>query len=176
MSLNIEKKKNIVKESLVLLEKSSSIAIINYSGLNCKKMSILRNLSRKNDIITKIIPNNLILKALNQSKSFTMNSFKHYIKNQLLFMFAKDNLSIIAKTIKLLKDLNINLLFFIIEKKIYEKDQLNYLANLPSKKEILSKLVYILNKPITDLLYVIKKPVENLRNTFYQIKEKKINK
>ena len=67
MPLNIEQKKDVVKELNVFATESVSGAIAEYSGLSVQDMTLLRNQARESDIYLKVVKNTLSKRAFEET-------------------------------------------------------------------------------------------------------------
>jgi len=61
----------------------------------------------------------------------------------------------------------------LVEGEVVDKLKVTQLAALPSREELLTKLVFVLNSPITGLVRVLNGTLQGLPNVLNRIKEKK---
>ncbi|BGI51273.1 MAG: 50S ribosomal protein L10 [Buchnera aphidicola (Ceratovacuna japonica)] len=85
MILNIEKKKNIIKEIKNFAIKAQSAIIINFSGITSNEINTLRKKSYKKDIIIKIIKNTLLKISI---KNTNLKCLKKKIKGPTLVAYS----------------------------------------------------------------------------------------
>lgn len=69
---------------------------------------------------------------------------------------------------------NIKILGGIVENKLLEADKMIEFAQLPSKKELLGKLIGSISSPLTNLLNVLEANIKGLILIFSQIKPKNV--
>ena len=67
MPLNIEEKKQVVKELKSEATNSVAGAIAEYSGLNVKDITLLRTKARESGVYLKVVKNSLSKRAFNQT-------------------------------------------------------------------------------------------------------------
>ena len=67
MPLNIEQKKEVVKELNVFANESVSGAIAEYSGLSVQDLTLLRNKARESDVYLKVVKNTLSKRAFEET-------------------------------------------------------------------------------------------------------------
>ncbi|WP_343187795.1 50S ribosomal protein L10 [Buchnera aphidicola (Periphyllus koelreuteriae)] len=155
MSINIKKKKKIVDEIKNISKKALSAVIANPNKINSNKINILRKEARKNNITIKVIKNTLLKKAISKTqfeclqkklKKFTLIAYS--IKNpgsaaKLLYSFSKEN-----KTFKIKGAA--------FEGKFISDKKIKKLAEIPTFKEAIQKLIYIIKEAsISKLVRVI---------------------
>ncbi|BBA85273.1 50S ribosomal protein L10 [endosymbiont of Sipalinus gigas] len=154
--IKIDKKKIIVNKISILLNKSTSISLINLNNIKTNDINNLRKIFYKNNIGIFIIKNNMLNIALNESPfSFLKNKIKN--SNIILLSYNIDfNLPLkifyeYKKNIEYIKLICFN-------GKIYEGDNIKYICNILTYKELLNKLIFILKeKSILNLYNILKK-------------------
>ena len=67
MPLNIEQKKEVVKELNIFASESVSGAIAEYSGLSVQDLSVLRNKARESGVYLKVVKNTLSKRAFEET-------------------------------------------------------------------------------------------------------------
>lgn len=174
MAISKEKKEQIIKEFEETFQKVKGITFVNFSGLSVEEISSLRNSLKEKEGKLKIIKNNLleiIFQKLNKplpefvlegatAVAFTFEDEIGLFKD--IYNFARENKNLIIKG-GVLED-----------GQIVDREEIFKLALLPSKKEIYSKLIYVLNSPQRKLIYLLKSPslklLYILKNHLEQIK------
>lgn len=173
MPLNKEEKKNVVSELLEEFKKSTGVVLTDYQGLDVKSINQLRNNLREKGIRYKVFKNTLIKRATHEvgledfSKDLTGCTAIAFSENEpiltvkLLHQFSQEN-----KEIFTLKKA-------LVDGQIYFGDQLERIANLPAKEELLSKLIGNIKSPVTSFVFTIKAPITGLVNVIDQIRKSK---
>lgn len=167
------KKQNIVNEIKEIMEDKKNVLFVDFTGLTANNAIILRRKIRENNGVYKVYKNRLFLKAV-EDKGY-VNDVKTITKNITGFVFVDDDPTGVAKV---LKTFNKEVETFKIKGGLYEDKVLSEqdviaLANIPSKQELIGKLVYVLNAPLMKLLNVLKANQRDLVLVLKQIEEKK---
>lgn len=154
MSANRKAKELIVEEIKQKISESKSIAFVDYRGLNVEKDTAMRRAFKANGGEYKVYKNRLMLIALNQLGITGGEELLHGT-NAVVFSY-KDEVSapkVLLDTIKKEKVLEVK--FGIVENQIVAKEQIETLAKLPSREELLAQLLYVLNGPTSSLARVL---------------------
>ena len=72
MALNLELKKNLVKEVSDILSQAETVMTADYRGLTSNELNEFRKLSRQSDIFVKVVKNNMLKMALKNSEFSTL--------------------------------------------------------------------------------------------------------
>lgn len=148
-----EKKEQVVSEIQELIDNSKSLVVVNYQGINVENDTALRKIMRENNIQYKVLKNTMVELAM---KDKNAGDFIQYLDGPNAFAFGADETTA-AKVIKK----------FITDKKkleikggyvaghVYSADQMMALADMPSKEELIAKLLGSLQSPISKLVYVL---------------------
>ena len=146
-----------------------------YSGLNVSDMNLLRTALRKNQITYKVVKNTLFKRAADELDRPEM---KGLVDGSTGVIFAYGDEQLPAKVIsEFIKEtgseLKLNL--GVVGTQILSADELDQLAKLPGREQLVAKLVgqmhgqlaglvYVLNSPISGLARVLNGPVSGLTN------------
>ncbi len=154
MKTNKEIKKDIVSEIENNLNNANSLIVYKYHELNSNDIAKLRIEVKKNQDVNKIYKNRLFKIALkNVNKEELMDNLIG--PNAFLFLNSEDQTSL--KTLnKFIKE-NDALEFVggYIEDKYYNGEEIQQIANLPSKPEMISMLLSVLQAPMRNAAYAI---------------------
>lgn len=164
-------KKQIVSKLIDQLQINKNFLFFSYQNLNTKEIDNLKKELKKTKTKFSIVKNTLLEKALNiiglQNKQY--REIKKQIlplKNSTAIAFFNDNnqwlegLKIFYKFITNQKKLDFRLGF--IENNIYQTNQLLQLSTLPSKNELLAKLIGSIKNPIQKFIYTTNNPIQKL--------------
>jgi large subunit ribosomal protein L10 len=157
LSITLSKKKDIIEKIKSIGDNAKSIIVTNYQGLTSPEITKLRSYAREKDVNLFIAKNNLLKIGL---KNTIYNNFDEYLKGQSLLFFSNNELSSSAKVIKDFCKNNDKLKVNIISLsgKIFSGDDLEYVSNLPTKKEAIQSFIFLLKMPINKLLNTVKYP------------------
>ena len=142
MPLNLEQKKELVKEVSDVLLNADTILTADYRGLTANQLSEFRKIARTPGIYIKIVKNNMLKMALKDSEYANIGD--KIIGPQILAT-ATDNPGEFAKLVKKFIDNNENIELKSLAYKGKELDlsEIKKLASLPTYEEAISMLMSI---------------------------------
>lgn len=172
MALNLELKKNLVKEVSDVLSQAETVLTADYRGLTSNELNEFRKLSRQSDIYIKVVKNNMLKMALKDSEFSTLG--EKIIGPQILAV-SKNDLGEFAKLIKKFVDDHENITIKSLSYKGNELDvsEVKKLASLPSYDEAISMLMSVMQAPIQKLLATMNAVPTKVVRTFEAIKQSK---
>jgi large subunit ribosomal protein L10 len=177
MALSKEQKQNILKDLKEKIEKKESMSFADFSGMKVKEMSDMRKEMKKQDCGFKVAKKTLLKIALDKQDinlpenlngevgiGFDFNDKFSCFK--ILDKFSKEtgNIKIIGG---LIKNSSSDKFDFIGEEKA------NFLAEIPSEKELMSKMIGSLNSPLSSFLNVLQGNIKGLILTLNALSESK---
>lgn len=157
----VELKQPIVDEIKAKVDGAASVVLVDYRGVNVAQDTELRKALREAGCEYKVYKNTLMRRA------FEGTDFAQFDENGLLdgpssIAISKDDataaIRILSKAAK-----TANALEFkgaIVEGTYYDAEGVKTLANIPSRDELISKLLGSLQSPITNLARVLKQIAE----------------
>jgi large subunit ribosomal protein L10 len=155
----IDQKKQVVEEITEKLRNSATTIVVDYRGLNVSEVTELRKQLREAGVEFKVYKNTMIRRATAETDLTGIDEFLTgptavafsnedvIAPAKVLFKFAKDH-----------KDLEIKT--GIIEGQVATVDQINALAELPSREGLLSMLLSVLQAPIRNVALAVKAVAE----------------
>ncbi|MBK6959314.1 MAG: 50S ribosomal protein L10 [Nitrosomonas sp.] len=153
MSLNLEEKKAIVAEVSAQVASAQAIIIAEYRGIEVGKMTQLRAKTRESGIYFRVIKNSLVRRAVADTPYEGLA--KHMI-GPLVYGIGTDPVSAAKVLHEFSKD---NEKFVIkvgaIGEHVMSRDEITALASLPSREELLSKLLGTMQAPITKFVQTL---------------------
>lgn len=155
-----EVKKAQVAEISKKIQGSDLVIISNYSKLTVGADRELRRAVRKASAEYRVYKNTLTALAL---KELNITVDEKMLVGPTSFIFSKDPVAPAKALVKFAKDNEA----LVIKGGIYLKQavsaaQIKELAAMPSKQELLSKLVYLLQYPITGFVRVVNGPISKM--------------
>ncbi|MGQ9797818.1 MAG: 50S ribosomal protein L10 [Ignavibacterium sp.] len=170
--MNKNEKSKIIAEAKELIEKSTAIYVADYSGVNVADISELRNQFRKEGVIYKVFKNTLFKRALDESGKYS--KLADNLEGMSGFAFAFDNPVAPAKIIKKYFDANkkFSLKACYIETEYYSGNQLDQLANLPTKADLIAGILSSINAPASGIVGSINAVFRDLVSVIDQISKK----
>lgn len=167
-----EQKNKIVKDLAEKIKDSKAVVFSDFKGLSVKDMTALRRDLRKEGVEIGVIKKTLINIALKEAGiEIDVKKLEGQVS---IAVSAKDEVAaakIIAKMAK--ANENLKIVGGLLGIKELTAEEVNALAKLPSKEELLAKLVGTLNAPISGLVNVMAGNLRGLVNVLNAIKEAK---
>jgi large subunit ribosomal protein L10 len=169
--------KTITKEDAVTslkknFEDSSAVIFADYKGVTSEEMNTLRRNLRDKNVVVKVAKNNLVRVALKGSA-----------KEQLVEKLAGPTVSFFAggdavEMAKALTDYAKKVEAFSIKEGILgdqamSEAQIKQLATLPSREQLLSQLLSVMNGPIRNFVCVLNAVPRDFTRVVHAIAEKK---
>ena len=154
------------------IEKSQSIMFLDYRGLNVTEVTELRNKMREAGVEYKVIKNTMVRRAAEKAGIEGLDAI---LEGPTAVAFgyndpvapAKILVDFVAETKKT------QIKGGVLAGKSMDVAEIKYLASLPSKEELLAKMLGSLNAPITGLVMALNGIPRNLVYALNAIKEKK---
>jgi large subunit ribosomal protein L10 len=173
MQTKIQKKK-IVEDLTEKLENSKAVVFSDYKGLKVKDMMRLRKDLRKQGIDFGVTKKTLMSLAF---KSAKIDADIKGMEGQLaIAISAQDEVEaakIMAKTAK--ENENLKILGGILGISFLKKEEVMALSKLPSKEELLARLVGSINAPVSGFVNVLAANLRGLVNVLKAIEDNKAN-
>lgn len=156
----VEMKKPIVDEIAGYVKDAQSVVIVNYCGLTVEQDTRLRKEMREAGIIYKVYKNTMMNFAfqgtaceslcpyLDGPNAIAISTTDATAPARILNKFAKE-----AKALELKAG--------VVEGNFYDKDGITALANIPSREELLAKLLGSMQSPVSNFARVINQIAES---------------
>lgn len=154
MALAKSKKHEVVKEVSELLKDSKMTVVAAYQGTPVKAMQELRRSGRDNGTMLKVVKNRLVIKALKGVDTFK-DIDTSTLNGMLLYAFNSEDEVAPAQTLAAFAKKQPTIQFvgaFSAEGAFLSADEVQALATLPSKNELIAQVIATLNAPLNDSL------------------------
>jgi large subunit ribosomal protein L10 len=168
--LTKKQKEQIVADLSEKAAKAKSMVFVEFTGTNVSKINEVRRELKKNDAEMKVAKKTLINIALkNNDLSVDLEQFKTQMavafgyKDEISAAKVLDKMSKKAKTLKMLAG--------IVGKEYFDTAAISALAKLPSRVELLGKLVGTISAPISGFANVLQGNIRGLVQVLGQIKK-----
>lgn len=167
------KKVEVLEEIKELIKNSSAMFLVDYKGVNVADINKLRSNFKKEGVTYKVFKNTLFRKALEEIGGYEK------LYDQLVGMtgiaFAGDNFVAPAKIIKKYFDETGKFAFkgCYLESTFYGADQLNTLASMPTKEEIIAGIIGSIASPASGIVGAINAIMRDLVSVVDEIAKKK---
>ena len=165
-------KEAIVAEVLEKINKSASIVLADYRGLNVEEVTELRKRLREAGVEYKVIKNTLTSRAAKEAK---IEGLDEYLAGPTAWAFSYGDPTVPAKVLATFaKDhKHLDLKGGIFEGRVIGKDTVKVLADLPSREVILGQLAGVLQAPLRGLAFVLAGPLRKLAYATEAVRESK---
>jgi large subunit ribosomal protein L10 len=171
--MNREDKNAIIEELTNKINESTHFYLTDTSELNAEDTSRLRRLCFKSDINLVVVKNTLLMKALEKSEGNYEELYEALV-GPTSIMFAE----IGNAPGKLIKDFRKKsekpiLKAAYVEESVYiGDDQIEALANIKSKEELIAELVALLQSPIMNVMSQLQTSANNIHGVLQTLSEK----
>ena len=170
MALTKQQKQKIIGDLKEMLSRQKAIILVGISGLKVKDIAQLRKKLKAIDGNLKVVKKTLIELAFKESKlEFDKDKFREEIA--LAFGFKDEILP--AKTVYQFSRENekLKILGGYLEGNFKEAEEIITLAQLPTREELLAKLVGSISSPISGLVNVLQGNIKGLIYALSAIKK-----
>jgi len=150
MALTKLQKNDIISEIADLLSGSKMTVVANYEGTTVKSLQQLRRDATENGTTIKVVKNRLVIQALKSLDDFK-DVDSSALEGMLLYAFNDEDEVSAAQVLKTFSKKNPSLNFvggISAQGEFMSADDVNALAGLPSKNQLLAGLIYTLNAPL----------------------------
>ena len=155
----VELKQPVVAEIAEVLNGAKSAVVVDYRGLTVEQDTALRKQLREAGVVYKVCKNTMMKRAFEGTDFAALDE---HLEGPSAIAISKDDATaparILCKFAKNAKALELKA--GVVEGTLYDTDALNELAKIPSRDELLSKLLGSLQSPITNFARVIKQIAE----------------
>ena len=150
MSLNLEEKKAVVAEISEQVSKAQSIILAEYRGLEVGDMTQLRAQARKSGVYLRVLKNTLVRRAVDGTP---FSELANAMVGPLVFGISADPVA----AAKVLSDFAKTNEKFVIKaggmpNQVMDAKGIQVLATMPSREELLAKLLGTMQAPIAKLV------------------------
>ena len=175
--MNKEQKAKSVSEIKDLIESSEAMYFTDFAGLTVEEVNELRKEFFKSDLKYKVVKNTLTSRALKETEKYSahVEKLNEILNGPTGIVFAYKNPVAPAKILKKYADKidRPKLKIAIVENEVYSSKQLNTLASLPTKEEIISGILGSLNSPASGIVGSINAAMRDLFSVIEEVAKKK---
>ena len=165
-------KKAVLTEITDRLSNAGAVYVANYSGMSVADINKLRGAFRKGNVFFKVYKNNLVKKAMEEVGGY--DDLYPQLVEQNGFAFVEEELAAPAKVLKDFIKENEKPQFkaALIDGDFYSADQLDTLAAMKSKNEIIGDIMGLLMAPLSNVVGALESQGSNLVGAINTIAEK----
>ncbi|MDP2881259.1 MAG: 50S ribosomal protein L10 [Azonexus sp.] len=146
MGLNLNDKKAVVAEVSAQVANAQTIAIAEYRGIEVGDLTVLRKKARESGVYLRVLKNTLVRRAVADT-SFA--GLADHMVGPLIYSVSADPVAA-AKVLSDFAKTNDKLVLKAgsYAGTVLDKAGLQALASVPSREELLSKLLYVMQAPV----------------------------
>jgi large subunit ribosomal protein L10 len=154
------------------LAKSSNAILFAFAGLKVPEVTELRRQVRGTQSKYLVVKNSLALLA---TKGTALEAVAAHFTGATAVAYNRSNPVPLAKVLTAFAKANPNLVFkaAVIEGQAVAAEEIKAIAELPSREELVSKLLFVMQSPMRRLVTVLNGPVRNLAGVMSQIADQK---
>lgn len=153
------KKNRQIKEAKVAeikekLEKAQGVALASYQGLTVEEDTMLRKSLREAGVEYKVYKNTLVTLAANE---LGLGDLVQYLEGPVSIAFGYEDATAPARILNDFAKENkkLELKAAIVEGTVYNKEQTEQLAAIPSREVLLAKLLGSIKSPLSNFAYLL---------------------
>lgn len=167
----LAEKKAVVEEITGNLESAGAVYIANYSGMSVKEVNNMRGEFFEGNIKYKVYKNTLMKRAMDEVGGYE-DLYPHLVE-QNGFAFVEEELAAPAKVIKKLYEETEKPKFkaAVIDGDYYGEEELDTLAAMKSKSEVIGDIVGLLLAPVSNIVGALQAPGRNIAGAIETIAE-----
>ncbi|TAM85571.1 MAG: 50S ribosomal protein L10 [Candidimonas sp.] len=150
MSLNRQEKAVVIEEVSAEIAKAQSVIIAEYRGLDVASVTVLRKTARDSGVYLRVLKNTLVRRAMAGSP---FEGLSAQLAGPLIYGISTDPVAA-AKVLAGFATSNEQLVIKggALPNNVLNQDGVKALATMPSREELLSKLLGTLQAPITQFV------------------------
>ncbi|MCI6915527.1 MAG: 50S ribosomal protein L10 [Lachnospiraceae bacterium] len=155
----VEQKSPIIEEIKANFDGAKSVVLVDYLGLTVEQDTNLRRATRSENVIYKVYKNTYIKRAIEGTE---FADLAQDLEGPTAVAISKEDATAPARVMAQFakKADKLELKSGVVEGTYYDKNGIAVIAEIPSREELLSRLVGSLQSPITNLARVIKQVAE----------------
>ena len=172
MSANLEAKKQVVEDIKERIQNSKSVVFVKFEGLTVAQDTELRREFRKNNVEYKVLKNTLIKRAFND---LGVTDFDDDLNGPTSVAFGADETGAAKVIIEAVKkyDNKVTVKSAYVDGGKVDENGVKALAAMPSKEELIAKMLGSLQAPISNFVGVLSAMPRSLVIALNAVAEKK---
>jgi len=167
-----EQKAEQVELLVEKLKKAKVAVLTDYRGLKVSQMQELRGKLRTGNVEYRVVKNTLVRRAADSAGYAALES---ELKGPIAIAFGYDDLSLPPRLINEFvrtTRLKVEVVGGLVEGRVFNRDQIKQLADLPSREVLLAQLLGTLQSPVGQLVGIMQTPVQQLVGVLNAYKSK----
>jgi large subunit ribosomal protein L10 len=170
--MNRTEKREAVEALSQDLAQSTNAILFAFAGLKVPEVTELRRQVRGTQSKYLVVKNTLAMRA---TKGTAMEAMAEHFVGATAVVYNRSNPVALAKVMTAFAKTNPNLVFkaALIEGQAVAASEIKAIAELPSREELVAKLLFVMQSPLRRLVTVLNGPVRNLAGVVSQIADQK---
>ncbi len=166
-------KEQIIAEVKQRAERAKSMFFADFTGITVEQVSELRREFRKSNVEYQVVKNTLARKALAEMAGY--DTVAGHLKQPTAIAFGFDDPVAPARIIKKFREKNdkLRVKVCVLENRVYDGAQLDEIAKLPTRKEIIAGVLGCIQAPVTGVVGAISAVMRDLVSVIDAIEKKK---
>ena len=167
-----KEKKKVIDELTAKFDEAKSAVLTDYRGLNVEQMTKLRAKLREAGVDYKVAKNTLAYLA---AKEAGCEEIEEYLKGPTAIAFSEEDPVAPAKILSEFAEENeeLEIKSGLLDKEVLDTNEVESLADVPSREELLGRLASGLKRPLNGLVHCLKDPVKSLAYALKEVKDQK---
>ncbi|HAU68952.1 MAG: 50S ribosomal protein L10 [Arenicella sp.] len=153
MSLNLSQKKQVVEDVSAVVSNSTAAVIAEYRGMTVEQMKVLRRDAHDNNVFVRVVKNTLLRRAV---KGTDFECLDELLIGPLAFAASEDPVAVAKILDKYAKQFDaLNIKAGSMAGSLLNEAEIKALAQLPSREELLAKLLGTMQAPIAKFVQTL---------------------
>lgn len=153
MSLNLDQKKQVVEDVSAAVGNAQAAVIAEYRGLTVEQMKVLRREAHDNNVYLRVVKNTLLRRAV---KDTDFSCLDEHLVGPLAFAASEDPVAVAKVLNKYAKEYDkFEIKAGSMAGSLLSDADIKALAQLPSREELLAKLLGTMQAPIAKFVQTL---------------------
>ena len=153
MSLNLDQKKQVVEDVSAVVGNAQATVIAEYRGMTVEQMKALRREAYDNNVYVKVVKNTLLKRAVQDTEHSCLDDL---LVGPLAFAASEDPVAVAKVLNKYAKEFDaLEIKAGSMAGKLLSQGEIKALAQLPSRDELLAKLMGTMQAPATKFVQTL---------------------
>jgi len=153
MSLNLDQKKQVVKDVSAVVSNASTAIIAEYKGMTVEQMKVLRREAYENNVSIRVVKNTLLRRVV---KDTDFACLEEHLVGPLAFATSEDPVAVAKVLHKYAKEYDaLEIKAGSMSGALLSDSEIKALAQLPSRDELLAKLMGTMQAPVAKFVQTL---------------------
>lgn len=153
MSLNLDQKKQVVEDVSAVVGNAQATIVAEYRGMTVEQMKVLRREAHENNVYLKVVKNTLLRRAVQDTDHSCLDEL---LVGPLAFAASEDPVAVAKILDKYAKQYDaLQIKAGSMQGKLLSEGDIKALAQLPSREELLAKLLGTMQAPVAKFVQTL---------------------